>query len=118
MRLLRQRGFPALVFLAPAPGVPRSMAPHVINNTYGLFFYDGDGDYVAAYPRDYGHADETSPKTASFKDRETGTCWTLADRSVDGPLKGREPTWVRSLQRRWFAWAAEYPRTLLYEAGR
>src|ERR687893_50557 len=54
-------------------------------------------------------ADQVSPETAPFKDRETGTRWTLAGRGVDGPLKGRELTWVSSLQCRWYAWAAEYP---------
>ena len=30
-------------------------APRVINDTYGLFFYDPDGGYVAAYKKDYGY---------------------------------------------------------------
>src|SRR5258706_246608 len=30
-------------------------APRVINDTYGLFFYDPDGDYVTAYKKDYGY---------------------------------------------------------------
>ena len=28
--------------------------PRVINDTYGLFFYDPDGGYIAAYQKDYG----------------------------------------------------------------
>lgn len=59
-------------------------------------------------------ADNVSPETAPFKDKETGTCWTLAGRGVDGPLKGRELTWVNSVQCRWYAWAAEYPATAVY----
>lgn len=59
-------------------------------------------------------ADPVSPETAPFKDKETGTRWTLAGRGVDGPLKGRELTWVNSLQCRWYAWAAEYPATAVY----
>ena len=59
-------------------------------------------------------ADDVSPETAPFKDRETGTRWTLAGRGVDGPLKGRELTWVPSVQCRWYAWAAEYPSTDLF----
>ena len=55
------------------------------------------------------YADEISPETAPFKDRETGTRWTLAGRGVDGPLKGKELEWVPSVQCRWYAWAAEYP---------
>ena len=59
-------------------------------------------------------ADAISPETAPFKDKETGTRWTLAGRGVDGPLKGRELTWVNSVQCRWYAWAAEYPGTTVY----
>lgn len=61
------------------------------------------------------YADKVSPETAPFKDRETGTRWTLAGRAVDGPLRGRELTWVNSIQCRWHAWSAEYPKTQLYD---
>ena len=60
------------------------------------------------------YADAASPETAAFKDKETGTRWTLAGRAVDGPLKGEELQWVRSVQCHWYAWVAEYPETLLY----
>ena len=59
-------------------------------------------------------ADAISPETAPFKDAETGTRWTLAGRGVDGPLKGRELTWVNSVQCRWYAWVAEYPQTSVH----
>ena len=59
-------------------------------------------------------ADDISPETAPFKDKETGTRWTLAGRGVDGPLKGHELTWVNSVQCRWYAWSAEYPETAIY----
>jgi hypothetical protein len=73
-----------------------------------------------AYDRQLGdrvltlYADASSPETAPFKDKETGTRWTLAGRAVDGPLRGQELKWVRSVQCRWYAWAAEYPNTALY----
>ena len=57
------------------------------------------------------YADKISPETAPFKDKETGTRWTLAGRGVDGPLRGKELTWVNSVQCRWYAWAAEWPKT-------
>jgi len=59
-------------------------------------------------------ADDISPETAPFKDRETGTRWTLAGRGVDGPLRGKELTWLPSIQCRWFAWSGEYAETQLY----
>src|SRR5205085_6530462 len=61
------------------------------------------------------YTDDISPETAPFKDKETGSRWTIAGRAVDGPLKGKELTWVNSIQCRWYAWAAEHPGTLLYE---
>lgn len=60
------------------------------------------------------YADAISPETAPFKDKETGTRWTLAGRAVDGPLRGKELTWVNSIQCRWYAWSAEHPKTGIY----
>lgn len=60
------------------------------------------------------YADEISPETAPFKDKETGTRWTLAGRGVDGPLKGQELSWLPSVQCRWYAWAVNYPDTQLF----
>ena len=60
------------------------------------------------------YADSGSPETAPFKDRETGTRWTLAGRAVDGPLRGQELRWISSIQCAWYAWAAEFPKTLVY----
>lgn len=64
------------------------------------------------------YADSISPETAPFKDKETGTRWTLAGRGVDGPLRGQELRWVNSLQCRWYAWAAEYPNTAVFSPAR
>jgi len=61
------------------------------------------------------YASESSPETAPFKDKETGTRWTLAGRGVDGPLRGKELTWLPSVQCRWYAWVAEYPNTKLFQ---
>jgi hypothetical protein len=61
------------------------------------------------------YASESSPETAPFKDKETGTRWTLAGRGVDGPLRGKELTWVPSVQCRWYAWVAEYPHTKVFQ---
>jgi hypothetical protein len=64
------------------------------------------------------YADKISPETAPFKDKETGTRWTLAGRGVDGPLKGKELNWVNSVQCRWYAWAAEWPGTAVYVSAK
>jgi hypothetical protein len=72
-----------------------------------VFFPIVDGRTLTFFP------DEISPSTAPFKDRETGTRWSLAGRGIDGPLRGKELTWIPSIQCRWFAWSAEYPTTEL-----
>jgi hypothetical protein len=61
------------------------------------------------------YADAASPETAPFKDKETGTRWTIAGRAVDGPLRGHELNWIPSIQCRWYAWSNEYPQTAVYE---
>lgn len=62
-------------------------------------------------------ADEISPESAPFKDKETGTRWSIAGRGIDGPLRGHELTWAKSIQCRWYAWASEYPETTIFESG-
>jgi Protein of unknown function (DUF3179) len=79
-------------------------------NTASAFESTVDGQALTFY------ADGISPDTAPFKDRETGTRWTIAGRAVDGPLRGKELTWVPSIQCRWYAWSAEYPQTRLRQA--
>jgi hypothetical protein len=61
-------------------------------------------------------ADAIAPDTAPFKDRNTGTRWSLAGRGIDGMLRGHELTWVDGIQCRWFAWAAEHPGTAVHAA--
>jgi len=64
------------------------------------------------------YASESSPETAPFKDKETGTRWTLAGRGIDGPLRGQELEWAESVQCRWYAWAADYPGTEVHTPPR
>jgi hypothetical protein len=64
------------------------------------------------------YADDVSPESAPFKDKETGSRWTLAGRAVDGPLRGKELGWINSVQCRWYAWSAEYPETLVYDSAK
>lgn len=48
-----------------------------------------------------------------FKDRETGSRWTLAGLAVDGPLEGQRLTRLPHQDAFWFAWAAFQPDTEL-----
>jgi len=46
-----------------------------------------------------------------FRDRETGSGWTLAGRAVDGPLQGQRLRPIPHGNHFWFAWAVFRPRT-------
>ncbi len=54
--------------------------------------------------------------SAPFIDKETGSRWDIAGRAVEGELKGWTLAWLDSVQVKWFAWAAEYPQTSIYQA--
>ena len=51
-----------------------------------------------------------------FRDRETGSTWTLLGRAVKGPLAGRRLDPIPHVDAFWFAWAAFNPGTSVYEA--
>ncbi len=47
-------------------------------------------------------------------DKESNSRWDVAGRAVEGELKDWTLTWIDSMQVKWFAWSAEYPRTQIY----
>jgi Protein of unknown function (DUF3179) len=51
---------------------------------------------------------------ARFIDKETGSRWDIAGRSLDGKMKGWTLKWLDSVQVKWSAWSAEYPETSIY----
>jgi hypothetical protein len=57
------------------------------------------------------------PATAAgqFIDAETQSIWDIGGRCVEGSLKGWTLDWVDAVQVKWFAWAAEYPGTSIYD---
>ena len=93
-----------------------------VRGPVAVFWYAPTRTAVAYSPRLgdrelHLYADTISPETAPFKDKETGTRWTLAGRAVDGPLRGRELRWVNSLQCRWYAWSTCNPKTLVHDSS-
>jgi hypothetical protein len=50
-----------------------------------------------------------------FTDAETHSFWDVAGRAVAGELKGDTLEWADGVQVKWFAWAAEYPKTTVHE---
>lgn len=102
------------------PKVERACRLATVGDKPIAAFWYGPTQSAVAFSREIDgraltfYADTISPETAPFKDKETGTRWTLAGRGVDGPLKGKELQWIPSLQCRWFAWSAENPETEVF----
>ncbi len=46
-------------------------------------------------------------------DQETSSRWSIAGRAVFGPRKGQTLRWLPGVVVKWYAWSAEYPKTLL-----
>ncbi|HEV3256293.1 MAG TPA: DUF3179 domain-containing (seleno)protein [Gemmataceae bacterium] len=59
---------------------------------------------------------DASVTAAPFTDKETGSRWDIAGRAVEGKLKGWTLEWLDGTQVKWFAWAAEYADTSIYQA--
>jgi len=51
----------------------------------------------------------------AFKDRETGSLWSLLGRAYEGPLAGKTLAPIIHVDAFWFAWAAFQPKTQIYE---
>lgn len=58
-------------------------------------------------------AAESNEARGAFRDRETGSLWSIEGRAVEGPLAGKTLRWLPGVQCRWFAWRAEYPASAL-----
>lgn len=50
---------------------------------------------------------------APFKDAETESYWDITGRCVSGKLTSWTLKWLDGVEVKWFAWAAEYPETML-----
>jgi len=74
----------------------------------------GDRELTFYADKKAAAASDVAPELSPFRDRETNSQWTIAGRAVTGPLKGSELEWVESVQCRWYAWAAEYPKTEVF----
>ena len=115
-----QRGYPL-----PTDEARVCFLDEVDGEAIAVFWY-GNTKTAVAFNRNVDgrrltfYADKISPESAPFKDKETGTRWTIAGRGIDGPLRGHELTWAKSIQCHWYAWASEYPETTVFKtkAGR
>jgi len=89
--------------------------PRIINDTYGLFFYDPDGGYVAAYKKDYGYTFYGWRKGVMLVKSKDGTIWSaLSGRALEGPKKGKVLERVPSMTTTWGHWLMLHPESTAY----
>src|SRR5260370_24129911 len=63
--------------------------PRVVNDTYGLFFFDPDGGYVSAFTKDKGYEFFGWRRGVMMVKGRDGTLWSaLSGAAFDGPQKG------------------------------
>src|SRR5881296_2861401 len=90
-------------------------APRVINDTYGLFFYDPDGGYVSAFRKDYGYEFYGWRGGVMVVKGKDGTLWSaLTGIAFEGPQKGQRLERVPSLMTEWGYWLMLHPESTAY----
>ena len=89
--------------------------PRIINDTYGLFFYDPEGGYVASYQKDYGYEFYGWRDGVMLVRDKEGTIWSaLSGRALDGPGKGKQLKRVPSAPTTWGHWLMLHPESTAY----
>jgi hypothetical protein len=73
-----------------------------------------EADATKSVKLEFNAADPAAP----FIDRESGSRFGVEGRAVSGPLKGKTLTWIDSVQCKWFAWAAENPKTEIHSVAK
>jgi hypothetical protein len=86
--------------------------PRIINDTYGLFFYDADGDYVSAFKKDYGFEFHGWRGGVMVVKGPDGTLWSaLRGVGLEGPKKGERLERIPSLVTDWGYWLMLHPES-------
>lgn len=88
-----------------------------------VILWDGRTRTAAAYaPETESAGDTAGPVTLALDlsdpdspwvDQETKSRWSIVGRAVSGPRKGQTLRWLPGVMVKWYAWVAEYPKTLL-----
>ena len=87
----------------------------VISDTYGVFVYDADADFVRGYPAslDYRfHGWRNGVMVMRHKDGTLFDC--LTGRAFDGPRKGEQLTPIPTIETDWGPWLKSSPGTVAY----
>ena len=90
--------------------------PRVVNDTYGLFFYDPDGRYVSAFEKDYGYQFHGWRNGVMVVRHTDGTIWSaLTGVAIEGPRKGETLKRIPSLVTNWNYWLMLHPESTTYD---
>ena len=90
--------------------------PRVVNDTYGLFFYDPDGGYVAAYKKDYGYSFYGWRNGVMIVKGPDGSLWSaVTGICFEGPKKGQQLVRVSSMVTNWDYWLMLHPESTAYD---
>jgi hypothetical protein len=87
----------------------------VISDTYGVFVYDADADFVRGYPAslDYRfHGWRNGIMVMRHKDGTLFDC--LTGLAFDGPRKGQQLTPIPTIETNWGPWLKASPGTVAY----
>jgi hypothetical protein len=87
----------------------------VINDSYGLFFYDPDGGYVSAFKKDYGYSFHGWRNGVMIAKGKDASLWSaLSGKCIAGPKKGQRLTRIPSLVTDWQYWLQLHPESVAY----
>lgn len=93
------------------------LAPHrVISDTYGVFVYDADADFVRGYPAslDYRfHGWRNGVMVMRHMDGTLFDC--LTGEAFDGPRKGQSLAPIPTIETDWGPWLKSFPGTVAYQ---
>jgi hypothetical protein len=87
----------------------------VISDTYGVFVYDADADFVRGWPASVDfrfHGWRNGVMVMRHKDGTLFDC--LTGVAFDGPRKGERLTPLPSIESDWGPWLKENPKTVAY----
>ena len=110
--------------------IVRDRQPEIRTADFGgkqaVILWDGRTGTAAAYaPETEGNPGEpvnltvdSSDAESPWVDSQTRSRWSIAGRASSGSRKGQTLRWLPGVMVKWYAWAAEYPKTSLESLDR
>lgn len=87
----------------------------VISDTYGVFVYDADADFVRGWPASLDYRFQGWRNGVMVMRHKDGTLFDcLTGRAVDGPRRGEQLTPIPTIETDWGPWLKANPGTVAY----